>query len=268
MSGFCPLLKAGRGGITSAKLTREWGPGAALSIKAEVSHLGAPDKPPEGQPPHFSVTCEVVTTESRRQRDIAGGGCLHELAVEYMPEIAPIVALHLSHATDGAPMHSLENGWYWLSGALGGLGKRYHGGNGTPARSPEDCLRGFAEYCRIGLDEARSVSQRLASETDVTRHQPCEKCGGPGIHENGFPCETCKGSGLETLRHFMRRRWAEECNDMRPRWAREARAGLALMWSLAGPADLRPEWAKRLRDVMGVHVADLAAEIQPARGTE
>lgn len=51
----------------------------------------------------FSITADVVTAESRRQRDIAAGGCLHEDVAAIFPELAPLVKWHLMD-TDG-PMH-------------------------------------------------------------------------------------------------------------------------------------------------------------------
>jgi hypothetical protein len=55
--------------------------------------------------PYFSVTYS--------DRDL--GGCCHELILEKHPDLADLVALHLSDI-DGQPMHALENGFYWLGG--------------------------------------------------------------------------------------------------------------------------------------------------------
>jgi hypothetical protein len=58
----------------------------------------------------FSITADVVTDESRRRKDIAAGGCLHEDIAAVFPELAPLIKWHLV-STDG-PMHYLGNTLY------------------------------------------------------------------------------------------------------------------------------------------------------------
>ncbi|OHD23499.1 MAG: hypothetical protein A2Y38_12105 [Spirochaetes bacterium GWB1_59_5] len=64
----------------------------------------------------FSVTADVVTNESRRQRDIAAGGCLHEDIAQVFPELAPLIKWHFMR-TDGpdGPMHYIANTVYHAS---------------------------------------------------------------------------------------------------------------------------------------------------------
>lgn len=269
--GFVPLIQAGRGGITSAKLTREWGAGAVLSIHAEVSHLGGPYERGEGQAPHFSVTCQVVTTESRRRRDIAGGGCLHDLALEYWPELAPIVALHLAHADDGTPMHAEGNGFYWLEGlwgpkGFGGgdsrFGGPYHGGNADIQWVDENgqhrygpaplrhALAIFADHIRVRADEAAEIADQLA-QAAAGDWAPCDACE-DGLTAQGTPCPECVATGRLSFRKRMRKAWLAKVATMRPRWAAEAREGLRFLWEHATPPDLRDEWHKRVLAVLGV----------------
>lgn len=59
------------------------------------------------------VTATVVTAESKRQRDIAAGGCMHEEIARIFPQLAPLIKWHLV-SSDG-PMHYLANTRY-LSG--------------------------------------------------------------------------------------------------------------------------------------------------------
>lgn len=61
----------------------------------------------------FSITASVYTIESRRQKDIAAGGCLHDEIVEIFPELAPLIKWHLV-STDG-PMYYLANTIYHAS---------------------------------------------------------------------------------------------------------------------------------------------------------
>lgn len=58
----------------------------------------------------FSITAEVYTVESRRCRDIAAGGCMHEEISKVFPELRPLVKWHLMN-TDG-PMHYVANTCY------------------------------------------------------------------------------------------------------------------------------------------------------------
>lgn len=58
----------------------------------------------------FSITASVYTRESRRQRDIAAGGCMHEEIENVFPELAPLSKWHLM-STDG-PMHYVANTVY------------------------------------------------------------------------------------------------------------------------------------------------------------
>lgn len=216
--GFWPLARCGRS-FSTDDLALRYGHGARLAVAVEVSCLNDG----KTQPPHFSVTGEVTTTRSRMRRDIEAAGCLHDEALHYWPECAPLVALHLSSAKDGSPMHAIENGWYWAAGALGGLGQKYHGGNGQPAKTAADCLAVFAAHIRRPIDEARSVLARL-------------ECG--------------PGGEIDRDPETMRLRFRVEMADMRDRWAMEARAGVA--WIVENAADdLRAEWLQRLAAYLG-----------------
>lgn len=116
-----------------------------------------------GQSPYFSTTAEIFVPG---RRDCEACGCLHADALRVWPEVAPLVALHLSDATTGAPMHAESNGWYWLAGALGGMGERYHGGCGTDARTAEDCMRIFMGHARISASEAQALAGAVLASTE------------------------------------------------------------------------------------------------------
>lgn len=76
----------------------------------------------DGISPGFAVTGEIYEPRSnakgaarqRQGREPDGSGAIGDTLVRYFPEIAPIVALHLSDP-DGTPMHAEANGWYWYS---------------------------------------------------------------------------------------------------------------------------------------------------------
>lgn len=152
--------------------------------------------------PYFSLTAIQDRKERGRWQDDMGG-CCHDLILKHYPELADLAALHLSDM-DGAPMHAVENGWYWLAGAMPEGVAQYHGGNGTPAKSADECLQVFADHCRIGIGEARGILAQVVAEL-------------------GLPQES------QSVRPYSsgdvaraKSRLAELMDGMRPRWKREA----------------------------------------------
>lgn len=101
--------------------------------------------------PYFSLTAHS---------HYYGSGAIHDLNLEHCPDLAPLADLHLSDI-HGVPGHAVENGWYWLEGAAGGWGSRFHGAS-APGVKPEECLRSLAQHLRISNSEA----QRLLKETN------------------------------------------------------------------------------------------------------
>lgn len=163
--------------------------------------------------PHFSVTAEYRN----------GGGCMHDDILLAWPEVAPIVALHLSNSDDGEPMHAEADGWYNMAGALGGAGAQFHAGNSERQiykadgsfdayrkPTPDECLKFLAEHLRISLDEAEALRTKVAASID---RQP----GTVGY------AKACK-AGRAFFAGFV--------EAQRARWAQEAAAGLALIRSL------------------------------------
>jgi hypothetical protein len=118
------------------KLTRTMPDGSSLAIDANISRG------------YFSVTADWPSQRA--------GGCLHTECLTAAPWLAPIVALHLSDAQTGTPMHAEANGWYWVAGALGGLGQAHHGSN-DGRHTAADCEHILAEHARVSLNEARGL---------------------------------------------------------------------------------------------------------------
>lgn len=69
----------------------------------------------------FAITADVYTVASRRQEDIAAGGCLHDEIEKVFPELAPLIKWHLMN-TDG-PMHYVANTMYHASDKANGYSK-------------------------------------------------------------------------------------------------------------------------------------------------
>lgn len=58
----------------------------------------------------FAITANVYTMESRRMRDIAAGGCMHEDIARIFPELAHLIKWHLCGID--SPMHYVANTVY------------------------------------------------------------------------------------------------------------------------------------------------------------
>ncbi len=153
---------------------------------------------------HFSVTAELRTGDRRYRDPVIARGCMHEDAGRLWPAVKPLIALHLSDANTGEPMHAEANGWYWLAGALGGLGEQYHGGSGSDARTPEQCAAILADHLRIGPLSAH----KLIREIEHVVISP-------------------------TPDNAPRKAFAAYVDAQRPRWQTDAEAGRVLIASLA-----------------------------------
>lgn len=81
-------------------------------------------------------------------------GCLHEEILQYRPDLKCFVDLHLSDI-DGQPMHTEENGWYWLA-KVAGIPQRYE-----PSETKEKCLVYFCQHCRISQLEAEIIVAQI-----------------------------------------------------------------------------------------------------------
>jgi hypothetical protein len=156
--------------------------------------------------PYFSVTGEIKVAEGGYWREHSGG-CLHEPILKHWPDLAPLVALHLSDDT-GAPMHAEAKGWYDLAGCYEhGMGQQYHAGNAEyRKRLPIEL---FADHCRISLVEAQSIVDECAAEL------------GP-INE----AQDREPYGMDDYKR-ARAKWVVIMGGMRPRWQREAELAIA-----------------------------------------
>lgn len=127
----------------------------------------------------FSITADVYTTESRRRRDTAAGGCMHEEIIKRFPKLAPLVKWHLM-STDG-PMHYVANTCYHAgdrdcNGLTKGESRQIRNGRTglpcwtletTPAGLPrnvdaEECPTEtatvkYVPWCRIGEGKERDL---------------------------------------------------------------------------------------------------------------
>ena len=104
----------------------------------------------------FSITADVTTNESRRLRDIAAGGCLHDDIIRVFPELEPLIKWHLMN-TDG-PTHYIAN-------------TTYHADN----RDCHGLLTGESQQMRNG--KTGQLCWKLeTTPADLPRYQDADEC--------------------------------------------------------------------------------------------
>lgn len=214
------------------RLAREFGVGSAkITVTAQAYLLGG------NQHPHFSVTGDV-----RGGGQDLYGGCIHEEVLRYFPEVAPLVKLHLSNADDGAPMHAVENGYYFLCGAIdGNFGELYHAGNSkrnfplakidpekswitTEHREPThaECLQMVADHLRI--DDATP----LLAVVGKAFYE-----GARTVAHSLEVSEKTKEEQNKAGRAAAKIAFAEYVKCLKPQWQSECDAGIALLKHLS-----------------------------------
>jgi len=105
-------------------------------------------------------------------------------------------------------MHAEANGWYWISGALGGLGERYHGGNRETYGKPNDCRQIFTDHIHV----SREAADRIIDTVEHAFNQ--------GISE---------GADVAISRGLAREVWRRECAALKPIWAKQAADAIAFL---------------------------------------
>ena len=149
-----------------------------LTIKTELSKIG-------NQLPLFSITAE-----ERTDLRLTAWGCMHKEILEAYPDIADLVALHLSDI-NGVPMHAVENGWYWLASSMGLPTVEYKHAD------QKEAFDFFCNHCRISAIEADTIRARMRELYELTDTHETAKC-----------------------------EWVEICESMKPRWKEEADAAI------------------------------------------
>ena len=114
-----------------------WGEGRRIKVTAGLHWLQG------NQKPYFSVTANIYRPG---ESDIDACGCMHDEILKTWPDLAPVVAMHLS-GPDGVPMHFEENGLYHL-----GIGKY-----------SELNLQHAASHFRITETQAQKLRDRIMS---------------------------------------------------------------------------------------------------------
>lgn len=77
-----------------------------IKVRAELHQLGMNPKA------HFSITGEVERRAGNNRWVFQSGGAIHDQIAEQMPELKPLLLVHLADE-NGVPMHAYENAGYW-----------------------------------------------------------------------------------------------------------------------------------------------------------
>ena len=125
------------------------------------------------------------------------------------PDLKPIVDLHRSDG-NGVPQHAEATGWYWLAGALGGLGESYHGGNQDPQRTADECLESLANHLRITREDACALANSIKS-----------------LYERGDAWTLGQRiTSLLSPKRAARAAFQDFIEAQKPRWEQEARSAV------------------------------------------
>ncbi len=109
-----------------------------LTVIAELHKLGSNPRP------HFSATGSL-DYQARNNRWVnIKAGCIHEDILKRIPELAPVIAVHLAD-DDGVPMHAYENASYWAG----------------HTKYQDLDLDALARHLRISTDLARDMHEHI-----------------------------------------------------------------------------------------------------------
>jgi hypothetical protein len=132
--------------IARVTLTKRLPNRRSFSATAEIVHL------PGNARPYFSVTGEERNLRRIEENQVEACGAMHDEIVKHFPELAPIVALHLSDDT-GTPMHAVANGAYHL-------GFMQYKPDITPN------FAAFARLWRLSEEDARQIHFAASDSTN------------------------------------------------------------------------------------------------------
>jgi len=202
----------------------DYGRRYGFAITAKTEKIG-------NQSPYFSVTGDIYhkSTRTRTGDGTRACGCLHDEILKACPKLAPIVRLHLADAITGAPTHAEANGFYWLAGAVGGLGEQYTGATGSSARTPEECLQILADHLRVSLQDAAGITNAVHAAYTVAFNTYEAPPTGPTLNR----LDPWKGERQKVATIAARNVFHDYITEQSDRWEYEAREGVQLIQELA-----------------------------------
>ncbi len=166
---------------------------------------------------YFSLTGDVYRGFVDRDQQFVKtaedmGGCIHDELLKHWPELAPLVALHLSDSK-GVPMHCLDNGFYYVAHLIPGCGdrsafnlsfaKRHYGQADYTA---EECIAIMAKHFRLDMGHANLLIEAMKTVAlGVPQYQ-----------------RVYEGKAKPVVKDFLAT-WIE---TQKPRWEAEANAAI------------------------------------------
>ncbi|CAB4126657.1 hypothetical protein UFOVP75_21 [uncultured Caudovirales phage] len=162
-----------------------------------------------------NVFCEVKVSTDRNYFSVTVngkefGGCAHDLVRYFVPDLAPIIDLHLADL-EGAPMYAVDNACYWL----GGIERELKAYSHAPNEDAAKCRQILGLHLRIEDHEIGELCDRLLVVTRDVRALLAH--------------HMASRSAVYTAIHDA---MAQEIEAMRPRWKQEAEFALATFTSL------------------------------------
>ncbi len=208
----------------------------------------------------FSLTADIYEKRGTHWKDV-GGGCCHDHILALRSDLKPFAMLHLC-TWEGVPMHTAANAFYWFAGFNGGLGKEYHGGSGTSAKTPDECRRIFADHIHATDEQVdQIVAMMPRSEIELRAV----------LEDMHFP-EQWKGeadAAIATLERWTGKKFVSTAT--RGRWeplTTEQRAEIAKRCAEGyyDPAQVAKRDAEKAAALKAAKIADIRANL--AKGIE
>lgn len=160
------------------------------------------------QPPYFSVTGQLINKRYHGDRAIEASGMCHDLIAEYIPELKPVIAVHLADE-NGVPMHAVDQAVYFA-----GMSTWNGGPNGRPM-SPRD------EYGRIKIETGIPDGLEWAPEL-LIEHLRVAPQSARALRDRAWRANDHQAE------------WEAICAELAPIWKAHADTALAVLQGRTG----------------------------------
>jgi len=164
---------------------------------------------------YFSITADLCEDSTFRNSKIHACGCMHDEILAIMPKLKPFVDIHLS-TLDGSPMHSVENGFYWLFGAAS-IQMPY-----GPTQSAETCFSYLLNHLRISEQEGNEILGKVVNAyIDGKAELVFEELTRENLTKQ-------RDQGVFKAKNLF----SKIVDEQKPRWEKEAKEAIALLETL------------------------------------